>query len=171
MEENAVNQEVTQNPEYNKKPRLLARILSALVDMFLIFLCGFFVMQIVYDSIAAAITFGTLWAVIVYCESRFSYISLKSDGRIEITKEEIKSNLWQIIAATLVAFLVTIPLELKLYESVIVEKVGDSAHNLGMWLQTLGEMFSENWLPMVLICVLIIAIYQLPIFLRMASDE
>ena len=46
MEENVVNQETLQTPEYNKKPRLLARILSALVDMFLIFLCGFFVMQI-----------------------------------------------------------------------------------------------------------------------------
>ena len=154
-----------------KKTQSVITTLAVAIATILAWLSGFFVMQIVYDSIAAAITFGTLWAVIVYCESRFSYISLKSDGRIEITKEEIKSNLWQIIAATLVAFLVTIPLELKLYESVIVEKVGDSAHNLGMWLQTLGEMFSENWLPMVLICVLIIAIYQLPIFLRMASDE
>ncbi len=47
MEENViVVQEASQAPEYNKKPRLLARILSALVDMFLIFLCGFFAMQI-----------------------------------------------------------------------------------------------------------------------------
>lgn len=154
-----------------KKTQSVITMLAVAIATILAWLSGFFVMQIVYDSIAAAITFGTLWAVIVFCESRFSYISLKSDGRIEITKEEIKSNLWQIIAATLVAFLVTIPLELKLYESVIVEKVGDSAHNLGMRLQTLGEMFSENWLPMVLICLLVIAIYQLPIILRMASDD
>ena len=46
MEETVANQEVEQTPQYNKKPRLLARILSGLVDMFLIFLCGFFVMQI-----------------------------------------------------------------------------------------------------------------------------
>lgn len=154
-----------------KKTQSVITTLAVAVATILAWLSGFFVMQIEYDSIAAAITFGTLWAVIVYCESRFSYISLKSDGRIEITKEEIKSNLWQIIAATLVAFLVTIPLELKLYESAIVERVGDSAHNFGLRLQTLGEMFSENWLPMVLRCVLIIVIYQLPIFLRMVSDD
>ena len=154
-----------------KKTQNVITTLAVAVATILAWLSGFFVMQIVYDSIAAAIIFGTLWSVIVFCESRFSYISLKSDGRIEITKEEIKSNLWQIIAATLVAFLVAIPLELKIYESVIIERVGDSAHNLGMRLQSLGELFSENWLPMVLICVLIIVIYQLPIFLRMASEE
>ena len=154
-----------------KKTQNVITTLAVAVATILAWLSGFFVMQIVYDSIAAAITFGTLWSVIVFCESRFSYISLKSDGRIEITKEEIKSNLWQIIAATLVAFLVAIPLELKIYESVIIERVGDSAHNLGMRLQSLGELFSENWIPMVLLCVIVIAIYQLPIFLRMASDD
>lgn len=154
-----------------KKTQNVITTLAVAVATILAWLSGFFVMQIVYDSIAAAIIFGTLCSVIVFCESRFSYISLKSDGRIEITKEEIKSNLWQIIAAMLVAFLVSIPLELKLYENAIVKKVGDSVHNLGMRLQTLGEMFSENWLPMVLICVLIIVIYQIPIFVRMASEE
>ena len=154
-----------------KKIQGIITTLAVAVATILSWLSGFFVMQIVYDSIVAAIVFGTVWAVIVFCESRFSYISLKSDGRIEITKEEIKSNLWQIIAASLVAFLVTIPLELKIYESAIVDKVGDSAHNLGMRLQSMGEIFSENWLPMVLICVLIIAIYLVPIFIRMASDD
>lgn len=154
-----------------KKTQNVITTLAVAVATILAWLSGFFVMQIVYDSIAAAIIFGTLWSVIVFCESRFSYISLKSDGRIEITKEEIKSNLGQIIAATLVAFFVAIPLELKIYEGVMAERTGGSAHNLGMRLQTLGDMFSENWLPMVLICVLIIVIYQLPIFLRMASEE
>ena len=154
-----------------KKTQSIITTIAVAVDTVLAWLSGFFVMQFVYNSIAAAITFGTVWAVIVFCESRFSYISLKSDGRIEITKEEVKSNLWQIVAATFVAILVTIPLELKIYESEIIEKVGNSAHNLGIRLQTLGEIFSVNWLMMVLIGVLIIAIYQLPIFLRMASEE
>ena len=47
MEETVVNQEVVDNkPQYNQKPRTLARILSGLVDMFLVFLCGFFVIQL-----------------------------------------------------------------------------------------------------------------------------
>ncbi len=154
-----------------KQTQKVVSTIAVVIATILAWLSGYIVMDIVYHSIAASVIFGTVWAVIVFFESRFSHISLKSDGRVEITKEEIKSNLWQIIAATLVAFLVTIPLELKLYESAIVEKVGDSTHNFGMRLQVLEEMFSVNWLPMVLICVLIIAIFQLPIFLRMASDD
>lgn len=48
MEETVVKEEVINEskPEYNQKPRMLARILSALVDMFMIFLCGFLIFQI-----------------------------------------------------------------------------------------------------------------------------
>ena len=150
-----------------KKTQSLITTLAVAIATILAWLSGFFVMQIVYDSIAAAITFGTLWAVIVYCESRFSYISLKSDGRIEITKEEIKSNLWQIIAATLVALLVTIPLLLKVYAS----KVAVEGADFGMQLKTLGELFSTQWIPMVAIALVIVVIYQVPIFIRMASED
>lgn len=48
MEEVVAQQEMANEPtkEYNLKPRMLARILSALVDMFTIFLCGFIIFQI-----------------------------------------------------------------------------------------------------------------------------
>ena len=48
MEETLAKEEtINENkPEYNAKPRMLARILSALVDMFVVFLCGFLVFQI-----------------------------------------------------------------------------------------------------------------------------
>ena len=154
-----------------KKTQSVITTLAVAVATILAWLSGFFVMQIVYDSIAAAITFGTLWAVIVFCESRFSYISLKSDGRIEITKEEIKSNLWQIIAATLVAFLVTIPLELKIYFNEIIVLAENAEHNLGLQVKALCELFTSHWVPMLLICLIVIAIYQIPIFDRMASEE
>ena len=154
-----------------KKTQRIITTLAVAIATILAWLSGFFVMQIVYDSIAAAITFGTVCAIIVFCESRFSYISLKSDGRIEITKEEIKSNLGQIIAATSVAFLVTIPLELKLYGKEIVAKVGDSADNLGMHLQAFGELFPSNWVLMVLACMLVIGIFNVPIIIKMMSDK
>ena len=124
-------------------------------------------MDIVYHSIAASIIFGTVWAIIVFCESRFSHISLKSDGRIEITKEEIKSNLWQIIAATLVSLLVTIPLLLKVFSSTVAVKNAD----LATQIKTLGELFSTQWVPMVGIALVVVAIFQIPIFIRMASED
>lgn len=131
----------------------------------LAWLSGYIVMQIVYDSIAASLVFATVWAVIVFCESRFSYISLKSDGRVEITKEEVKSNLWQIIAATLVAVVVTIPLLLKVYASRI------TGADLKTQIAALGDLFPSQWLSIIAIAAVIIAIYQIPIFIRMTSDE
>ena len=105
-----------------KKTQKVITNISVAVATILAWLSGYFVMQIVYDSVVAAIIFSTVWAVIVFCESRFSHISLKSDGRVEITKEEIKSNLWQIIAAGLVAILVSIPLELTKKEIILKNK-------------------------------------------------
>ena len=47
MEEQQSFENVIENkPEYNKKPRLLARILSGLVDIFAVFLVGFIIFQI-----------------------------------------------------------------------------------------------------------------------------
>ena len=105
-----------------KQTQKVVSTIAVVIATILAWLSGYIVMDIVYHSIAASIIFGTVWAIIVFCGSRFSHISLKSDGRIEITKEEIKSNLWQIIAATLVAVLVTIPLLLKVYSSNVAVK-------------------------------------------------
>lgn len=152
-----------------KKTQSVITNIAVAIATALAWLSGYFVMQIVYDSIAASIIFGTVWAVIVFCESRFSYISLKSDGKIEITKEEIKSNLWQIIAATLVALLVTIPLELKIYANEIVTSINES--DLGMQVRALWDLFSTHWISMIAIMLVVIATYQIPIFVRMMSEN
>ncbi len=154
-----------------KKTLKVITTIAVIISTVLAWLSGYAVMHIVYDSIVASIIFGTLWAVIVYCESRFSHISLKIDGRIEITKAEIKSNLLHIIAAAFVAVFVTIPLELCIYHNDIIGMVGDATNNLGLRLHALSDLFATNWLPMVLICVLVVAIYETPIFVRMASEE
>ncbi len=150
-----------------KKTQKVISTTVVVIATILAWLSGYFVMQIVYDSIAASIIFGTVWAVIVFCESRFSHISLKSDGRVEITKDEISSNLWQIIAALLVALLVTIPIELKIY----VSNVAAEGANLGTQINALVDLFSVQWLPMIAIALVVIVIYQLPIFIRMASED
>lgn len=150
-----------------KQTQKVVSTVAVVMATILAWLSGYIVMDIVYHSIVASIIFGTVWAVIVFCESRFSHISLKSDGRIEITKEEIKSNLWQIIAATLVALLVTIPLLLKVFSSTVAVKNAD----LATQIKTLGELFSTQWVPMVGIALVVVAIFQIPIFIRMASED
>lgn len=150
-----------------KQTQKVISTIAVVIATILAWLSGFIVMDIVYHSIAASIVFGTVWAVIVFCESRFSYISLKSDGRVEVTKEEIKSNLWQIIAATLVALLVSIPLLLKVYAT----KMAVEGAELGTQIKALGELFSAEWIPMVAFAIVVVAIYQVPIFIRMASED
>ncbi len=154
-----------------KKTQKVITNISVAVATILAWLSGYFVMQIVYDSVVAAIIFSTVWAVIVFCESRFSHISLKSDGRVEITKEEIKSNLWQIIAAGLVAILVSIPLELKIYAYDIVQLMPEANHDLGHQIHALMDLFSVRWFPMTLICMGVIVIFQTPIFIKMAEES
>lgn len=154
-----------------KKTQKNITTIAVVVATILAWLSGFFVMQIVYDSITASIIFGTVWAVIVFCESRFSQISLKSDGKVEITKEEIKSNMWQIVAATLVAFLVVLPIEMKLFAMDIAVLKPMSAHDLGLQLFALGELFPVKWLPMSLICLGVIVVFQIPIFIKMAEED
>lgn len=145
-----------------KKQKVIVSVAVAMATI-LAWISGYIVMQIVYDSVVASIVFGTVWAVLVFCESRFSYISLRIDGRIEITKEEVKSNLWQIVAATLLAILVSIPLELKAF-------VDDGA-DLGEQINSLVTLFPERWLVMTMITLGVIAIFQVPIFARMASER
>lgn len=141
--------------------------IAVVMAAILAWLSGYIVMQIVYDSIAASLVFATVWAVIVFCESRFSYISLKSDGRIAITKEEVKSNLWQIVAATLVAVLVTVPLLLKVYSS----EVAVGGADFGTQIKALCGLLSTQWVPMLAFTFVVVAIYQIPIFVRMASED
>lgn len=145
-----------------KKQKVIVSVAVAMATI-LAWISGYIVMQIVYDSVVASIVFGTVWAVLVFCESRFSYISLRIDGRIEITKEEVKSNLWQIVAATLLAILVSIPLELKAF-------VDDGA-SLGEQINSLVTLSPERWLVMTMITLGVIAIFQVPIFARMASER
>lgn len=128
---------------------------------------GFIVMQIVYDSIAASIIFGTVWAIIVFCECRFSNISLKSDGRIEITKDEIKNNAWHLLAAVLIALLVTIPIELQLF----AKQIASTGNDLAMQLKALVELFPSYWFPLTTVAIVIVVIFLVPIITKMASED
>lgn len=152
-----------------KKQSIVTNVAVALATI-LAWLSGYFVMQIVYDSIVASIIFGTLWAVIVFCECRFSYISLKSDGKIEVSNDEIKSNALHIVAALIMALLVALPIELKIFESDIIAYAGD-AHDLGLQIKTMGEIFATHWLSMISVALAVVVIFQIPIFAKMTSEN
>jgi hypothetical protein len=75
--------------------------------------------------------------------------------------------LWQIIAATLVALLVSIPLELKIFSKTVTVEGAD----LGGQIIALGSLFSTQWYTMIPIALIVVIIYQIPIFVRMSSED
>lgn len=153
-----------------KKTSNLISSIFAFLAFCLSWLSCFYLMTIVYDSLAASLIFSTVVAVIVFCESRFTYISLKSDGKIAITREEIRSNAWQIVASTMVALLVSLPLEMYLFASRLTS-VSFYGHPMRSHLQLLADQFPAQWLPMVLVGLLVLLIFLVPIFVRMATDD
>lgn len=153
-----------------KTNRVLANIMVAICTA-LAWFAGFVVMQIVYDSIVASIVFGSVVAVIVFCESRFSYITLKSDGKISISKEEVKSNLWQIVAATAVGLVVSVPLLLKVFEQKILMLSSNAAHELGLQLKALEQLFSSNGMEFVFFCLAVVVIYNSPLMIKMMKED
>lgn len=150
-----------------KKTLKVLTTVAVVAAAVLAWLSGYIVMQIVYDSIAASITFGTIWAIIVFCECRFSYISLKSDGRLTITRLEVRGNMWHIIAAVLIAVLVAIPIELYLF----VGERSYSALSLAVHLNALADLFPSQWPSMVGVAAFVIVVFLIPIFTKMASED
>ncbi|MBQ2508538.1 MAG: hypothetical protein II532_02065 [Bacteroidales bacterium] len=56
---------------------------------------------------------------------------------------------------------------LKVYASMVAAENAD----LGTQIKGLGELLSTQWLPMVAITLVIVAIYQIPIYIRMTSED
>lgn len=154
---------------YNRTLKILANIMVAVITV-LAWISGFIVMQIVYDSISASVIFGSVVAVIVFCESRFSYITLRSDGKVSISKEEVMSNLWQIVAATAVAVVVSVPLELQLFRCEVLTLSNGAEHDLGLQLHALWQLFSSSWPVMCLVVLVVVAIFNGPTIIRMISE-
>ena len=150
-----------------KKIQDIATTVAVAAATVLTWLSGFIVMQIVYRSTVASIVFGTVCAIIVFCQCRFSYVSLMSDGRIKIQKDEIKNNIWHILSAVLVALLVALPLALKLY----ADEVAAGGADLAAQMQALASLFPSQWLPLTALALGVVALFLVPIFIKMSSEE
>lgn len=90
--------------------------LLVLVNTILAWLAGCVVMMVTFTTIIGTIIFASVFAVIVFSLYRFTTISLRSDGKVEISRQEVKSNLFQIILAIVIGVAIAIPLELALFQ-------------------------------------------------------
>lgn len=125
---------------------------------------GYYVMNVACDTVVGAVLFASL---IVFCESRFTSISLKSDGKVSISREEITSNWVQFVLATVTAVLVTIPLSMMLVESCN----GIFAGSLNERFVEFIAMFGDYWPMIGGITLFVVAVFNAPIIVRLKSID
>lgn len=97
-------------------PRYAILGLLVAVNTLLAWLAGCIAMMVTYTSIVGTIIFASVFAIIVFSLYRFTTISLHSDGKVTVTKHEVKSNFFQIILAIVMGVVVSVPLELALFQ-------------------------------------------------------
>lgn len=128
---------------------------------------GYYVMNVACDTVVGAVLFASLISLIVFCESRFTSISLKSDGKVSISREEITSNWVQFVLATVTAVLVTIPLSMMLVESCN----GIFAGSLNEHFVEFIAMFGDYWPMIGGITLFVVAVFNAPIIVRLKSID
>lgn len=90
--------------------------LLVMINTLLAWMAGCVAMMVSYSTIVGTILFASVFAVIVFSLYRFTTISLRSDGKVEVSRQEVKSNLFQIVLAIVMGVAIAIPLELALFQ-------------------------------------------------------
>lgn len=141
-------------------------ILASIVAWF----SGFFVMRIVYQSLVGAVLFASVLAVMIFCSCRLSFMSLKIDGKVTISRDEVRSNLLQIIYSVLVGICIAIPWMLKILEPQI-ESIDTAMADLTMQLAALKSLLPTQWPLLLLVWLAVEAIYMSPIIIKLKSED
>ncbi len=79
-------------------------------------LAGGYALYTVFDNWFPAVIFGLLWGAMIFNLDRYIVSSMKKEGN---TLKEIRTAIPRIILAVLLAFVISKPLELKMFESEI----------------------------------------------------
>lgn len=83
-------------------------------------LSGGYAISTVFDNTLIAILFGLFWGfVIIFNLDRLIVNTMYSDGKVTISWKEFCSGLPRIVIALILGFVISIPLELKIYEKSI----------------------------------------------------
>lgn len=128
---------------------------------------GYYVMKVACDTLVGAVLFASLVSLIVFCESRFTSISLKSDGKVSISREEITNNWGQFVLATLTAVLVSIPLSMMIVES--CNGIFAGCLNDRFW--AFITMVRDYWLMIGGITLFVVVLFNAPIIVRLKSID
>ena len=86
-------------------------------------LSGGYAMYTVFDSRFAAVVIGLFWGLIIFNFDRYLVNSMVSDGTAKITKDEFYSALPQIIIAIFLGIVISVPIEIKLFDGNVNEVI------------------------------------------------
>lgn len=83
--------------------------------------CGY-ALDSVFDNMAAAIFFGLLWAMMIFCLDRFIVSSIPGSASM---KQRFLYGLPRLIMALIIGLVISAPIEMKIFEKEIADKAQD----------------------------------------------
>jgi predicted nucleic acid-binding Zn-ribbon protein len=103
------------------QPALTAAGACVLTTAALAFLSGSYALYFVFQSWWSAVPFGMLWAGIIFNLDRFMVSSIRKQGGLE----DVVMAIPRLVLALVIAAVVVVPLELRLFQDEIDEKLPD----------------------------------------------
>lgn len=79
-------------------------------------LSGSYALYTVFGDEMTAIAFGIFWGALIFNLDRFIVNTMYSDGKVTISRQELKSGLPRIIMAIFLGIVISTPLEMKIFE-------------------------------------------------------
>ena len=92
-------------------------------------LSGGYAMFYVFNNPKVAIVFGVFWGMLIFNLDRFIVNTMYSDGKVTISWQELYSGLPRIIMAIFLGIVISMPLELKIYEKSINTEIKSLKQN------------------------------------------
>lgn len=86
-------------------------------------LSGGYAMYTVFDSYFFAIAFGIFWGLLIFNLDRFIVNTIYSDGKVTISWQELVAGFPRIIIALFLGIIISMPLELKIFEDEILVQI------------------------------------------------
>lgn len=117
------------------------------IDTLLAWIAGYKVMWIAFDTYFGAILFATVLAVVVFWLYRYTLVSLRSDGKISISRDEVRSNIVPIIVSIVFGIAIAIPLELIIYSQDILQQGVLPSSDLNDHVAALTSMAMSGYTP------------------------
>ena len=108
-------------------------------------LSGGYALWTVFQSYSYAISFGILWGILIFNLDRYIVMSLhKSRGGFGAFFRQITTASPRLLLALLIASVITVPLELKIFEKEIIDQLERNHHRtLNEDIKSINQKYSE----------------------------